>query len=61
MKKAKDQQEHMQEKREDRRLTVEDVNRLMGQINSSRESAMQFLKEIGVTFTKSGKVNVRPI
>ena len=51
----------MQEKREDRRLTVEDVNRLMGQINSSRESAMQFLKEIGVTFTKSGKVNVRPI
>ena len=42
-------------------LTAEDVARSMQKINRSKSSAQQFLKEIGVTFSKTGKIRVRPL
>ncbi|MBP5638987.1 MAG: hypothetical protein J6X55_05895 [Victivallales bacterium] len=42
-------------------LTAEEVTRSMRKINRSKSSAQHFLKEIGVTFSKTGKIHVRPI
>ena len=42
-------------------LTADEVARSMRQVNRSRRSAQKFLKEIGVSFTKTGKISVRPV
>lgn len=42
-------------------ITAEDVDRAMKKINASKKTALDFLKRIGVSFTKTGRVRVRPI
>ena len=44
-----------------RPLTVADVRKVMSPAARNKEAAMVFLKAIGVTFTKNGKVKVRPL
>ena len=47
--------------RTERTITAEDVDKAMKRINASKTSALAFLKRIGVSFTKTGRVRVRPI
>lgn len=42
-------------------LTVADVHRVMEPATRDKKAALAFLKSIGVTFTKNGKVKVRPL
>ena len=42
-------------------ITAAEVAQAMRKVNRSKSSAEQFLKEIGVSFSKTGKIKVRPI
>lgn len=44
-----------------RTITAEEVAKEMGKINRSKRSAERFLKEIGVSFSTTGRIRVRPL